>query len=56
MNGDNATTGPEPSLFGVWESNINSILPDDPELSDHAGNNYFRGLLCKVYKVGSSPK
>jgi hypothetical protein len=35
----------------VWESNINSILPDDPELSDHAGNNYFRGLLCKVYKA-----
>ena len=41
----------EPSLFGVWDSNINSILPDDPEFSDHAGNNYFRGLLCKVYKA-----
>jgi anaerobic selenocysteine-containing dehydrogenase len=41
----------EPSLFGVWESNINSILPDAPEFSDYIGNNYFRGLLCKVRKV-----
>ncbi len=41
----------EPSLFGVWESNIDAILPDDPEVCDYAGNNYFRGLLCKVYKA-----
>ncbi|MFC2068435.1 molybdopterin-dependent oxidoreductase [Chloroflexota bacterium] len=43
--------GEEPSLFGVWDSNINSILPDDPELCDYAGDNPFRGLLCRVYKA-----
>ena len=41
----------EPSLFGVWESNIDAIVPDEPGLSDYAGNSYFRGLLCKVYKA-----
>ena len=41
----------EPSLFGVWESNINSILPDDPEFCDYTGDSYFRGLLCKIYKA-----
>ena len=41
----------EPCLFGVWESNINAILPDAPELCDYAGDNYFRALLCKVYKA-----
>ncbi len=40
----------EPCLSGVWESNINAILPDGPEVCDYAGNNYFRGLLCRVYK------
>jgi len=41
----------EPSLFGVWESNINSILPADPEVCDYTGDCYFRGLLCRVYKA-----
>ncbi len=40
----------EPSLFGVWEANIDSIVPDEPGLADYAGNSYFRGLLCRVYK------
>ncbi len=41
----------EPDLFGVWESNINAVLPDDPSVCDFAGNNYFRGLLCRIYKA-----
>ena len=41
----------DPSLFGVWESNINAIIPDDPEVCDYAGNNYFRAMLCKVYGI-----
>ena len=41
--------GADPSLFGVWESNINSILPDDLEHCDYAGDNNFSGLLCRVY-------
>ena len=43
--------GEEPCLFGVWESNINAILPDDPELCDYTGDNPFRALLCRVYKA-----
>lgn len=35
-------------LFGVWESNINAILPDDADHSDFAGNCYMRGLICRV--------
>jgi len=41
----------EPCLFGVWESNINSITPGDPATFDYAGDNNFRALLCKVYKA-----
>jgi len=40
----------EPSLFGVWESNIDAIVPDEPGLFDYTGNSYFRGLLCRVSK------
>jgi len=41
--------GADPCLFGVWDSNINSIVPDDLEHCDYAGDNNFRGLLCRVY-------
>ncbi len=41
----------DPCLFGVWESNINAIVPDDKEYFDFAGDNYFRALLCKIYRV-----
>ncbi len=43
--------GKAPQLFDIWESNINTIIPDDPEFCDYAGDNYFRALLCKVYKT-----
>jgi len=43
--------GKDPCLFGVWESNINCILPDDPELCDYTGDNPFTALLCRVYKA-----
>ena len=43
--------GTDPCLFGVWDSNINSILPDDLEHSDYAGDNNLRGLLCRVYRA-----
>lgn len=43
--------GADPCLFGVWDSNINSILPDDLEHSDYAGDNNLRGLLCRVYRA-----
>jgi thiosulfate reductase/polysulfide reductase chain A len=41
--------GEEPTLAGIWESNINAIIPDDPDHCDFAGDNHFRGLLCRVY-------
>jgi anaerobic selenocysteine-containing dehydrogenase len=37
------------TLYGVWESNINSILPDSPETADFAGDCNFRGSICRVY-------
>jgi thiosulfate reductase / polysulfide reductase chain A len=43
--------GNVPQLFDVWESNINTIIPDGPEFCDYAGDNYFRALLCRVYKT-----
>lgn len=43
--------GTDPCLFGVWESNINAITPDDATFHSYAGDNPFRALLCKVYKA-----
>jgi hypothetical protein len=25
------------------------VIPDDPDHCDYAGDNHFRGLLCRVY-------
>lgn len=38
--------------FGVWESNINAILPDGKDYSDYAGDCYMRGLICRVAPCG----
>jgi len=40
----------EPSLHGIWESNIN-VLTDWEEADEAMSCNPLRGLLCKVYKV-----
>ena len=40
----------EPSLHGVWESNIN-VLTDWHAVDEAMGSASFRALLCKVYKV-----
>ena len=43
--------GAEPSLFGVWESNINQLLPSGYE----GPSGYcapYKSLICKVYKAG----
>jgi anaerobic selenocysteine-containing dehydrogenase len=43
--------GPEPSLFGVWEVNVNQLIP-----MGHTGKSGYgcplKSILCKVYKVG----
>jgi anaerobic selenocysteine-containing dehydrogenase len=42
--------GPEPSLFGVWESNINLLLPGG--WTGRSGHGYpYKNQMCRVYKV-----
>lgn len=42
--------GEGPGLFGVWESNINLLLPGN--WSGRAGLGYpFKTQMCKVYKA-----
>lgn len=42
----------EPSLYGVWESSINVVVDDDPEMLDQLMGCWQQtGLLCKVYPV-----
>ena len=41
--------GPEPSLYGVWESNINLLLPSG--WTGKSGYGYpFKSQMCRVYK------
>ncbi len=40
--------------YGVWESNINAILPDGEGFSDYAGDCYMRGLICRISLVGAA--
>ncbi|HWQ77134.1 MAG TPA: molybdopterin-dependent oxidoreductase [Syntrophomonas sp.] len=44
----------EPSLFGVWETNINAIISDEFVDCDFAGDNPMRGCLCKIYKASTA--
>ncbi|MFC1951551.1 molybdopterin-dependent oxidoreductase [Chloroflexota bacterium] len=42
---------PEPSLYGVWKSNINAVLDDNPDKCDPACGSWpCRGVLCKISK------
>jgi anaerobic selenocysteine-containing dehydrogenase len=44
--------GEEPWLHGVWESNINVLIDDDPEVCNELTGAYpLRTALCKVYEV-----
>ena len=41
----------EPTLRGVWESNINLLFPAD--LRAKTGLGYpFKSWLCRIYKAG----
>lgn len=43
--------GSEPSLHGVWKSNINVLTDDEPDVCNRISGGWpLRGLLCKVYK------
>ena len=44
----------EPSLYGLWESNINVIVDDDPDKCDPLSGAWpFKGqhMRCRIYKV-----
>jgi thiosulfate reductase / polysulfide reductase chain A len=44
--------GEEPSLHGGWESNINVVMNDDPDVCNEKNGGWpLRTALCKVYKV-----
>ncbi len=44
--------GPEPSLYGVWKSNVNAILDDHPDKCDPACGSWpCRAVLCNVRKT-----
>ncbi len=46
--------GEEPWLHGVWESNINVAINDEPQYcSSVSGGWTLRALLCRVYKAKS---
>jgi anaerobic selenocysteine-containing dehydrogenase len=47
--------GAEPSLHGIWKSNINVLTNDDPEVCNQISGGWpLRGLLCKVYKADAA--
>jgi thiosulfate reductase/polysulfide reductase chain A len=44
--------GEEPWLHGVWESNINVVTDDDPDVCNQViGGWPLRTALCRLYKV-----
>jgi anaerobic selenocysteine-containing dehydrogenase len=42
--------GAEPSLYGVWKSNINQLIPMGSQGKDGLGTP-LKNMLCKVYKA-----
>ena len=44
--------GAEPNLYGIFESNVNFLTPDEPPFLDIGfGGCNLRGFLAKVYKA-----
>ena len=43
--------GAEPSLHGVWKSNVNVLLDDDPDHCDQICGGWPNTGLCKVYRA-----
>ena len=42
----------EPSLYGMWESNINQLIPMNEQGKDGMGAP-IKHSMCKIYKVGT---
>jgi anaerobic selenocysteine-containing dehydrogenase len=43
--------GEEPSLYGVWESNVNVLINNDPDHCDPICGGWPHMGLCKVYRA-----
>jgi anaerobic selenocysteine-containing dehydrogenase len=43
--------GPEPSLYGLWKSNINVLLDNSNEILDSISGAWPHMCFCKVYKA-----
>jgi anaerobic selenocysteine-containing dehydrogenase len=41
----------EPSLYGMWDVNVNVVVPNDPPYEDICGTPPLRAILCKIFKV-----
>ncbi len=47
--------GAEPLLHGVWKSNCNVLIDDNPDICNPISGGWpLRGFLCKVYRVNDS--
>ncbi len=44
-------SGEDPYLFGVWESGVGQLFPDEPETCDFQGGVTMRAVQCKISKV-----
>jgi len=41
----------EPNLGGIWESNVNILISDDPDICDPISGSWPHRTLCKIYKA-----
>jgi len=44
--------GAEPDLFGVWEYQINQIIPGPQDSDSGFGGGQYKTTLCKISKIG----
>lgn len=44
----------KPSLKGVYKSNVNAIIDNRDEVLDYAGDDCFRGMMCRIYKADTA--
>lgn len=42
---------PAEDLFGLWEVNINKLIPDGTQAKCGFGGGQYKSILCKVYKA-----
>jgi hypothetical protein len=38
-------------LFGLWEVNVNQLIPDGTQAKCGFGGGQYKSILCKVYRA-----